>query len=208
MRSRLSLRGVPRDAGRRGNLLLVARNPNEIASPAFQGGRNDTFRPSVSATVTECLPMVDSTHRLSDCAEFAGRNAGSALYAFLLLYAGHSFLLPSNRVGRTLLETKPAHCAFVVNYFEIDEICAKQRWAVLFSYVSVILVPEVTDCAQDWIRRCFAQTARGVGTYVSSEILQELYVSFLSSSMHNVGEGLVHDFEPFTARGAFSARLL
>ncbi len=48
MRGRLSLREVPRDAGRRSNLLLVARNPKEIASPAIQRGRNDTFSSSPS----------------------------------------------------------------------------------------------------------------------------------------------------------------
>ncbi len=41
--SRLSIMDDRQDAGPTSNLLLVARNPKEIASPAFQRGRNDTF---------------------------------------------------------------------------------------------------------------------------------------------------------------------
>ncbi len=48
--SRLSIRDDRQDAGPTTNLLLVARNANEIASPDFQRGRNDTFGPGSSTT--------------------------------------------------------------------------------------------------------------------------------------------------------------
>ncbi len=54
--------GQPRASrgGPTSNPLLVARNPKEIASPYFQRGHNDIPGRTLSAPITEGLPIADN----------------------------------------------------------------------------------------------------------------------------------------------------
>ena len=84
--------------------------------------------------------------KLTYRAEFTGLNTCSAFGAFFPVDPGHLFLFPNNGVGRTRLETGATHLAFVSHDLEVYEFRTDQGWTMLVPDVSIIFIPEISNC--------------------------------------------------------------